>query len=276
MLGPPAGRPGNLDLPEAGAEVGDVGDRAGVHQRIVGERRRRAHPQRIGVANLAVADARRRDLADLDEERRRTRRRASTDRRHRGSGPRRRSRSPRAAWNDATIEKMTSPSCTARTWRAENEPPSRSRSTWRITGRSTRPGPEEVAVQRVRQPLGRHRRARGPQRLRRDLAAVQRHARSRARLVLAAEEVAVEDLEVEQRRQVRRHGTQPLGEREGQVGVGDDARRRGDDPRDRVDRGHRRHDHPEHHEVGERRGLEVGRRQVLELGAHGRAGRRPG
>ena len=35
---------------------------------------------------------------------------------------------------------MTSPSCTARTWRAENEPPSRSRSTWRITGRSTCPG----------------------------------------------------------------------------------------------------------------------------------------
>ena len=46
----------------------------------------------------------------------------------------------RRSWNDASIEKITSPSCTARTWRAENDPPSRSRSTWKMTGRSVWPG----------------------------------------------------------------------------------------------------------------------------------------
>ena len=43
-------------------------------------------------------------------------------------------------WNEASIEKITSPSCTARTCRAEKEPPSRSRSTSKMTGRSTCPG----------------------------------------------------------------------------------------------------------------------------------------
>ena len=62
--------------------------------------------------------------------------------------------------------------------------------------------PEEVAVQRVRQAIVGHRRARGAQRLRRDLAAVERHARARAGFVLAAEQVAVEHLEIEQRREL--------------------------------------------------------------------------
>ena len=56
-------------------------------------------------------------------------------------------------------------------------------------------------MQRVRQPVRRHRRARGAQRLRRDLAAVERQAGFGARLVLAAEQVAVEDLEIEQGRE---------------------------------------------------------------------------
>jgi len=59
-------------------------------------------------------------------------------------------------------------------------------------------GSQEVAVQRMRQALGRHRCARGAQRLRRDLAPVQRHALARRRLVLAAEQIAVEHLEIEQ------------------------------------------------------------------------------
>ena len=53
-------------------------------------------------------------------------------------------------------------------------------------------------------------------------------------------------------------------QRRGEVGVRDDARaarrRRGDG----VDRRHRGEDHAEHHEVGERRGLEVGRREDVD------------
>ena len=56
----------------------------------------------------------------------------------------------------------------------------------------------------MRQPVGRDRRARGAQRLRRNLAAVERHAGARTLLVLAAKEVAVEDLEVEQGRETTR------------------------------------------------------------------------
>src|SRR5450432_194767 len=63
-------------------------------------------------------------------------------------------------------------------------------------------GPQEVAVQGVGQPLGRYGRAGGPERLRGDLAAVERHASARTFLVLAAEEITVEDLEVQQRREV--------------------------------------------------------------------------
>jgi len=62
------------------------------------------------------------------------------------------------------------------------------------------PRPEEVTVQRVRQPLRRDGRARGAQRLRRNLAAVERHTSARALLVLAAEQVTVEYLEVERGR----------------------------------------------------------------------------
>ena len=195
------GEAGDVDLPEAGTEVGDVRNRARVHERIVGKRRRRAHPQ---ANRSAEPDRRRCASASLLGPRRGTAtgaREASTDRTPPRVGTASKVALSSRAWNDATIEKMTSPSWTARTWRAENDPPSRSRSTWRITGRSTRPGREEVAVQRVRQPLGRHRRARGAQRLRRDLAAVERHARARALLVLAAEQVTVEDFEVEQRRE---------------------------------------------------------------------------
>jgi hypothetical protein len=43
-------------------------------------------------------------------------------------------------WNDADRLKMTSPCCSATTWREENDRPSRSRSTRRIVGMSERPG----------------------------------------------------------------------------------------------------------------------------------------
>ena len=45
MLGPPVGEAGYVDLPEAGAEVGHVRQRARVHQRIVGQRLRSARTQ---------------------------------------------------------------------------------------------------------------------------------------------------------------------------------------------------------------------------------------
>ena len=118
---------GDVDLTEARAEVGDVRRARGVHDRSSGSG---AAPrtQRVGVANLAVADACGVDLAHLDQE--------GEGRAGASTGPAR----PRGgaasnvalffgAWNDASIEKITSPSWTARTWRAENEPPSRSRST---------------------------------------------------------------------------------------------------------------------------------------------------
>ena len=59
---------------------------------------------------------------------------------------------------------------------------------------------------------------------------------------------------------------EPSREREGDVRVGDDAGRRGDDGGDGIDRRHRGEDHAEHHEVAERRRLEIGWRQVVELG----------
>ncbi len=58
-------------------------------------------------------------------------------------------------------------------------------------------GPQEVAVEGVRQSLLRHGCSRGTKGLRGDLAAVERNASARALLVLAPEEVAVEDFEVE-------------------------------------------------------------------------------
>ena len=153
----------------------------------------------------------RRDLAYVDEERRRTRPTSVS-----GSAP------PRVgdpveralssvAWNDATIEKMTSPSWTARTWRAENEPPSRSRSTCRITGRSTRPGRRKYPCSECGSPFGRRpsrpRRATPAPRPGRRTATVVRRAPA---LVLAAEQVAVELFEVEDGREVTL-GSFPLG-----------------------------------------------------------------
>ena len=202
MLGPPAGRPRDVDLPEAGAEVGDVGDRARVRQRVVGERRRRAHPQRIGVANLPVADARRGDLADLDEERRRAATRAST-----------------ASGRAARRDRVEGRALFARVERRDHREDDLA-----VLHRADVPGRERTAVAvaidvqdhravdaaraagssravECGSRSGGHRRARGAQRLRRDLAAVQRQPRARALLVLAAEEVAVEDLEIEQRRE---------------------------------------------------------------------------
>ena len=204
MLGPPAGEP---SAPRP-ARSRSRGRRRRPPRTRGSADRRGAAPTRAPTASRSGEPDRRR-CASASTSRTSTRngdgRGGSVD----GSGPPRVGTASNVAlssraWNDATIEKMTSPSWTARTCRAENEPPSRSRSTCRITGRSTRPGPEEVAVQRVRQPVGGHRRARGAQRLRRDLAAVQRHARARAGFVLAAEEIAVEHLEVEQRREAAR------------------------------------------------------------------------
>ena len=65
-------------------------------------------------------------------------------------------------------------------------------------------------MQRVRHPVGRHRRARGAECLGRDLAAVQRQARPGADFVLAPEQVAVELLQVEELREPA-HGRIILG-----------------------------------------------------------------
>ena len=62
-----------------------------------------------------------------------------------------------------------------------------------------------------------------------------------------------------------RHEALRQGERD--VVVGDDPGRRRDHVGDGVDRRHRGEDLPEHHELPERRGLEVGRRQDVDLGA---------
>ncbi len=92
------------------------------------------------------------------------------------------------------MEKMTSPSCSATTWRAEKERPSRSRSTSRMTGQVAAPRPQEVAVQRVGEAalLDRGRR--------RDRGTAPPPARRRASGaaevgVAPAEEVAVDPLE---------------------------------------------------------------------------------
>ena len=53
-------------------------------------------------------------------------------------------------------------------------------------------------MQRVRQPIRGNRLARGLERLGRDLAPVEREALAGARLVLAAEEVPVERLELQE------------------------------------------------------------------------------
>ena len=108
---------------------------------------------------------------------------------------------------------MTSPSWRAATWRAENEPPSRSRSTCRIVGRSACPARQEVAVQRVDAAVVGHGEARGPGRLRRDLTAEQPRPADVAGRVHAAEDVAVELLEVEHGQElgdVARLGFAPL------------------------------------------------------------------
>src|SRR5947209_1633193 len=62
---------------------------------------------------------------------------------------------------------------------------------------------QEVSVQRMWHPLGRNGRACGTERLRRDLPAVKRQAFTRAALVLAAEQIAVELLELEQGCEIR-------------------------------------------------------------------------
>ena len=173
MLGPPAGRPGTSTCP---------------------------NPQRVGVSNLTVADARRRHFSDLDEKRR---------------GTRRKRRRIRTTARRNRVERRTLFTRVKRSDHREDDlavldrahVPRRERTSVAVAvdvedhGPVDPPGPEEVAVQRVRQPVGRHRSAGGPQRLRRDLAAVQRHARARALLVLPAEQVAVEHLEVEQGRE---------------------------------------------------------------------------
>ncbi len=102
-----------------------------------------------------------------------------------------------SAWNEVIMEKMTSPSWTATTWRAENERPSRSRSTSRITGTSLRPGPQEVAVQRVREPVRLDGGRGGQQALGRHLPAVEGLARPVVG-VAPPEEVAVDPLERQQ------------------------------------------------------------------------------
>ena len=53
-----------------------------------------------------------------------------------------------------------------------------------------------------------------------------------------------------------------------QIAIGDDAGSRGNDGRNCVDGGHRRHDVAEHHEVGDRLGLEIRRRQEADLGRY--------
>ena len=107
-------------------------------------------------------------------------------------------------WNDATIEKMTSPSCTADTSRAENDPPSRIAPHVQQHGPVGPASAQEVAVQRVREPVVGHGQARGEQRLRRDLPAVQDRMPARLPRVHRPEQVAVEPLETEDRRKVGR------------------------------------------------------------------------
>ncbi len=67
-------------------------------------------------------------------------------------------------------------------------------------------------MQRVGHPPFRHRRPCRAECLRGDLTAVERQARARTRLVLAAEEIAIEDLEVEERGEpAGRRGARFLG-----------------------------------------------------------------
>ena len=95
---------------KARPHVGDVRERAHVQQAVVGERVRDPHPQRIRIQLTAVDDLGQRHLADL----------------HEGVGPVWRALVGRRRidlagvveplvgrsrlWNDASIEKMTSPS----------------------------------------------------------------------------------------------------------------------------------------------------------------------
>ncbi len=164
---------------------------------IVGERRRRAHPERIRVANLAAADPGRRVLAHVDEERRR----AGRQRVRVGAAP---SRDPvEAGALDARLER--------RDHREDHlavlhrpHVPGRERAPVAVaidmeddrTVDASRP--EEVPVQGMRKTVRIDRRAGGAQRLGGNLPAVEREACAGTTLVLAAEQVAVERLQVEE------------------------------------------------------------------------------
>ena len=99
------------------------------------------------------------------------------------------------------MEKMTSPSCMATTWRAEKERPSRVAVDLEDDGQVAAPGPQEIAVQRVRQAAlldcGRG----GQQALGRHLPAVQGWARAVVG-VAGAEQVPVDPFEGQQLGQV--------------------------------------------------------------------------
>ena len=203
MLGPPAGRPATSTWPNPEPRSETYATAHACIERVVGERRGHAHPERIGVTHLPVADPRRRDLAHLDEERRRSgrqrRRVGSAARRHRVEGRALLARVERRDHREDDLAVLHRAHVTSR---------ERAAVAVAVDVEDHRTidaaRPQEVAVHRMGQPLGGHRRARGPQRLRGDLAAVERHARAGAFLVLAAEEVAVEDFEVEQGREAAR------------------------------------------------------------------------
>ena len=64
-------------------------------------------------------------------------------------------------------------------------------------------GAQEVAVQRMRHPLRRHRHPSGAERLAGDLPAIQRPSFARIGLVRRPEKIAVEHFKFEQRREIR-------------------------------------------------------------------------
>ena len=202
MLGPPAARPLDLDLPEAGAEVRHVGERARVRQGIVGQPCRGADPQPIGVPELPVADAGRRHLADIDQER--------------GGAARERLGLPTAARRYRVVRHAGLGRLEGGDHREDHlavlhrtDVAGRERSAVAVAVHLEddrtidEPGAQEVAVQRMRHPLCRHRHSSGAERLAGDLPAVQRPSFARIGLVRRPEKIAVEHFKFEQQREIR-------------------------------------------------------------------------